>query len=124
MGFDQAAAGRRNGQNVKAHFKSATGRLLIELQADDVKGLFRAIAEVQEILDADSNCGACGSPAVRFRVRKVDKFEYFELACECGARLQFGQLQDGHGLFPKRRNERGEELPNRGWQRYLPERKK
>jgi len=107
---------------MKAHYKSTTGRLLVEVEAKNVKELFEQLADVQEILDADSRCGACGSDQVRFAVRHVDIFKYFEMHCHgdgCGARLSFGQLREGGGLFPKRKDDRGEMLPNRGWQRYI-----
>lgn len=104
---------------MKAHIKSGNGRLLIEVEGESIKDLFRAIAEAQEILDADAACGACGSQVVKHHVRDIDKFTYFELRCECGAALAFGQLKEGGGLFPKRKGADGKELPNRGWVRYI-----
>jgi hypothetical protein len=57
---------------------------------------------------------------VRFRVRDVKSFRYYELACEnCNARLSFGQLREGGGLFPKRYDEKRRPLANRGWIIYL-----
>ena len=106
---------------MKAHIKSRTGRLLVEVEAKDVKGLFEQIADVTEVIDADECCGVCGSNAIRHRVREVETFKYYELVCECGARLQFGQLRDGGGLFPKRKDQHGNLLENRGWARYLAE---
>lgn len=105
---------------MKAHFKSRTGRLVIEVEGGTIKELFGQIAEVQETLDADSQCGACGSQEIKFRKRVVQKYEYYELQCEaCSARLAFGQLREGGGLFPKRRTEKGADLPNRGWMRFI-----
>lgn len=105
---------------MKAILKNGTGRLLIEVQGETVKDLVRQIAIVQEVIDADDICGACGSSHIRFRVRVVEKYEYFELVCEaCTARLAFGQLREGGGLFPKRRGEDNAPLANRGWLVYL-----
>ena len=105
---------------MKAHIKSRTGRLLVEVEAADIKGLFQAISEVAEVIDADEACGVCNSNAIRHRVREVEQYKYYELVCEsCTARLQFGQLRDGGGLFPKRKDPQGNLLDNRGWARYL-----
>lgn len=105
---------------MKAHFKNRTGRLVVEVEGANVKELFERIAEVQEILDADSNCGACGSEHIKFRVRHAESFVYYELHCEqCNAALAFGQRKNGIELFPKRKDD-DQELENRGWRRYLP----
>jgi hypothetical protein len=105
---------------MKAHLKGLGGRLVVEVEAANVKELFKGLAEVQEILDADQVCGACNSTAIRFNVRTVEKYTYFELKCEsCHAALAFGQKQDGEGLYPKRKKD-GVELANRGWGRFIP----
>lgn len=104
---------------MKAHFKSRNGRLVVEVEGQNVKSLFEEIASVQEILDADAQCGACSSADTRFRVRNIDGNKYYEMACEeCGAALSFGQRRTGEGLFPKRKSEHGA-LPNRGWTKYV-----
>lgn len=105
---------------MKAHLKSSNGRVLVEVEGTNVKDLFEQLANVQEVIDADAACGACGRPEIKFRVREVKNFKYFELHCEsCSARLQFGQLRTGDGLFAKRKTEEGDFLPDRGWQKYL-----
>lgn len=104
---------------MKMHYKA--GPMTFEIEGASPKELFKKIATVQEIFDTDKMCGACNSPDVRFRSRQVDDFEFFEIACEtCTARLQFGQLKKGGGLFVKRRDDDGHELPNRGWEKYVP----
>jgi len=71
------------------------------------------------VFEAASSCGCCQSRELRFRHRKAEKFDYYELVCsECGARFQFGQHQEGGGLFPKRRGEDGSSLPNHGWSKW------
>jgi hypothetical protein len=104
---------------MKAHFKSRTGRIVVEVEGASVKALFKEIAQVQEILDADSQCGACGSADIKFRVRTVAENDYYELVCDgCGAALSFGQRRTGDGLYPKRKTESGP-VPDRGWVKYL-----
>ena len=106
---------------MKAHYKSSTGRLVIEVEGPNAKAIFERIAEVQEILDADAQCGCCGSPQIKFRVRDVKGNRFFELHCEaCHARLAFGQNRDGVGLFPRRFDDSRKPLPNRGWAKFLP----
>ena|SRR5689334_12667445 len=104
---------------MKMHYK--TGPMTFEIEGASPKELFKKIATVQEIFDTDKKCGACGSTEVRFRSRRVDDFEFFEIACEsCAATLKFGQLKKGEGLFVKRRDEDGRPLPNNGWEKYEP----
>lgn len=112
---------------MKAMYKSMNGRLVIESERSSIKDLFRDLAEIQEILDADQACGVCGGTNLRYRVRhhtKANKtFEYFELVCaadNCRAVLEFGQKQDMVGLFPRRKDEQGWR-PNRGWTRFTPQ---
>jgi len=108
---------------MKAHLRSLNGRLTVECEGANVKELVRSIAQVQEILDADSSCGLCGSQQIKFRVRQREKggrrFDFFELICEiCHGFLEFGQKTDMVSLYPKRKGESGTWLPNRGWVRY------
>ena len=81
----------------------------IEIEASDVKELFRQMAAVAEVF-GDRHCGCCGEEGVAPLVRHVEKNkkqdEYFEMRClnpKCRARLSFGQFQDGSGLFPVRK---------------------
>lgn len=106
---------------MKAHVKSQTGRIVVEVESDTVKGLFEQLAAVQEILDPDPACGACNSGAVKLRVRTIGKYKYYEMHCEsCTASLSYGQQKEGGALFPHRKDKRGNELPNRGWIKYQP----
>ena len=102
------------------HYKVGA-QMVFDIEAPSPKELFKKIATVQEIFDTDKVCGACQSTRVRFKHRTVDDYEFFEISCEdCTARLQFGQLKKGGGLFVKRRDDDGHELPNGGWEVYVP----
>jgi hypothetical protein len=120
---------------MKAHIPTAHGT--IEIDATDVKELFRQIAATQEVF-GDHRCGACGEDRIAPRVRRVTKgkveYEYFEICCnnpKCRAKLAFGQYQDGSGLFPVRKldkdgqpdRENGSYGPHNGWSRYRGEHK-
>lgn len=111
---------------MKAHYKTANGRMTFEVEGEDPKTLFKKLAGVQELFDAEKTCGVCGSGDIRLQHRTVDEYDFYELRCAgsdqkgyaCGARFQFGQAKKGGGLFPKRKDEDGKWLPNRGWERY------
>lgn len=106
---------------MKLNYNTEDGRMHIELAGESVKDLFERLSEFQEIFEADTECGCCKSKSVRFLARKVDDYKFYELSCRaCGARMSFGQAKQGGGLFPKRRDEDGEWLPNRGWAKFQP----
>ena len=105
---------------MEAQYKTRDGRLLIKVEAEHQKGLFKELAATQEIFEAEAECGCCRSKELRFRVRVVDENEFYELVCHCGARFEFGQHKKGSSLFPKRRAEDGTILPNRGWAKWEP----
>lgn len=109
----------------EVHYRSANGRLVFKIEGGSDKDIFAGIARVQETFEADSSCGLCKSADITFRVRDVTKgnktFTYHELRCQaCGGRFDFGQNQDMKSLFPKRKDENGNWLPNRGWYKYQP----
>lgn len=104
---------------MEAQYKTRNGRMVVKVEAEDQKTIFKQIAAVQEVFEAETDCGLCKSQDIRFRVRSVDDNEYFELTCtNCNARFEFGQHRKGGSLFPKRRDESGKYLPNRGWSKY------
>jgi hypothetical protein len=112
----------------KCHYRTANGRLVFEISGGSMKDIFEGIAAVQEVFEADTSCGCCGSQDISFRVRESSKgnktFKYYELRCNqphCRARFSFGQNQDMKNLFPKRTDENGDWLPNRGWYKYQPQ---
>jgi hypothetical protein len=106
---------------MECQYKSRNGRLLFRVEGGSQKDLFEAIADVQEIFEADEACGMCKSTDIRFRVRRVKDNAYYELRCgSCNARFAFGQSKDMKTLFPKRKDENGKRLPNRGWFKWVP----
>jgi hypothetical protein len=102
---------------MKASYK-ASDKLQFEVEGEGQKEIFKELAAIQEIF-AETKCGVCGSENIKFVVRAVDDNEYYELRCmDCGAVLAFGQHKKGGTLFPKRKDEKGEYMPNRGWYKW------
>ena len=99
------------------------GRLSVELECDSQKELFTQLASFQEVF-SENKCGKCGSENLRFVVRENDGNEYYELRClDCGAKLAFGVMKKGGGLFPRRKDSDGNWLPDRGWTKWNPKTK-
>ncbi len=84
---------------MEAQYKTRDGRLVIKVEAEHQKGLFKELAAAQEVFESEAECGCCRSKELRFRVRIVDENEFYELACNCGARFEFGQHKKGGSLF-------------------------
>lgn len=107
---------------MKLRYK-ANNKLEFEVEGAGQKEIFKEIAAIQEIFGED-NCGMCGNNNVKFIVRSVDGNDYFELKCcdiKCGAVLSFGQHKKGGTLFPKRKDENNNYLPNNGWHKWKKE---
>ena len=103
---------------MEAQYKTRNGRLVIKCEAEKPKDLFRQLAMVCDVFDAEDSCGLCNSKNIQFRTRAVENGEYFDLHCEaCGAQFDFGQHKNGSTLFAKRRGEGGS-LANRGWHKW------
>ena len=99
------------------------GKLSVQLECDSQKELFTQLAQFQEVF-SETKCGKCGSENLRFVVRENDGNEYYELRClDCGAKLAFGVMKKGGGLFPRRKDADGNWLPDGGWQRWNPKTK-
>lgn len=106
---------------MRAQHKLLNGRTLIEVEGRNQKELFKALASVQDVFEADSQCGCCESANIRYSSRTVDDNDYYELACRaCGASLSFGQHKNGETLFPKRKDSQGNLLANNGWKKWEP----
>ena len=104
---------------MEAQYKTANGRLTVKLDAQDIKALFRQLAQFQGAFEAETECGLCKSKDVTYNVRVHDDSEYFELVCSaCGAQFGFGQHKKGATLFAKRKNDKGGNLPARGWYKW------
>ena len=102
---------------MKASYK-LSDKLQFEVEGEGQKEIFKEIASIQEIF-GETACGMCGSENIKFVVRVVEDNEYYELRCmDCGATLAFGQHKQGGTLFPKRKDEKGEYMPNRGWYKW------
>lgn len=96
----------------------ANDKLTFELEASGQKEIFKELALIQEIF-SEEKCGLCGSQNLRFIVRNVEGNDYYELRCnDCGALLAFGQHKKGGTLFPKRKDDNNNWLPNNGWHKW------
>lgn len=94
------------------------GCVWLEVDSNSVKDAMKELGPYEEVF-SHSTCGACGSTNVVNQVREVDRFTYYERSCtDCRARLQFGQHQTGHTLFPKKKDSEGNWLPNNGWTKW------
>ena len=93
-------------------------KMQCEIEEDGQKEIFKKLSSIQEIF-GEAECGLCKCTNLRFAVRSVDGNDYYELKCtKCGASLAFGQHKKGGTLFPKRKDDKGEYLPNRGWYKW------
>lgn len=93
-------------------------QLQFEMQAEDAMDLFRQVANIQDVFEAETKCGCCQSQNIRYGFREVDAFKYYDLGCrDCGAQFKFGQRKQG-GLFPKRKDDQGKPLANGGWAKW------
>lgn len=95
-------------------------RLEFELEASGQKEVFKELALIQEIF-GEEKCGLCDNDHIRFMVRSVEGNDYYELRCNdtrCGAILSFGQHKKGGTLFPKRKDDNNNYLPNKGWHKW------
>ena len=109
---------------MKLTYSTKNGKLKVELEGDSQRDLFEQISNFQEVFEEDT-CGKCGSENIKFVVRNVDENLYYELRCAyCGARLSFGSMKKGGGLFPKRKDNDGNWLPDRGWVKWNPKTEK
>ena len=105
---------------MKAHYRTRDGRVTIEVEGESIKDVFKKIASVQEAFEADADCGCCKSTSLRLKHRVAGEFDFYEMAClDCNARLQLGQTKVGGNLFPKRKDDTGNWLPDRGWAKWV-----
>jgi hypothetical protein len=105
---------------MKAKYKTFNGAIEFEVEGSTEKEIFKQIAKLQEVFKGES-CGCCKKTNTRLQVRTVEDNEYYELKCDeqgCGAVLAYGQHKKGGSLFPKRKGDTGEWLPNRGWHKW------
>jgi len=106
---------------MKINYTGNNGRVTVELEGDTQVEIFAQLASFQEVFD-ETECGKCGSENLRFQVRNIEDNLYYELKCmDCGARLSFGALKKGGGLFPRRKDKEGSWLSDRGWVKWNPD---
>lgn len=102
---------------MKLFYKPNT-KLEFELEGSGQKEIFKELATIQEIF-GEEQCGVCKKSNIKYVVRTVDDNDYYELRCnDCGAVLSFGQHKKGGTLFPKRKDEKNNWLPNNGWHKW------
>lgn len=99
----------------------ANDKLTFELEGSGQKEVFKELAVIQEIF-SEEKCGLCSSANLKFVVRNIEGNDYYELRCgDCGGILAFGQHKKGGTLFPKRKDDNGTILPNKGWHKWSKE---
>lgn len=91
---------------MKVRYNSRNGSTALEIEVDNQKAAFEAIASFQEVFE-EEKCGKCQKDNLKFQVRNVTEgkknFTYYELKCrDCGAKLAYGCHLEGGSLFPKR----------------------
>lgn len=107
-------------------------KFTVKVEGDTHKALWQEMSALGELFSpANTECGCCKSKQVRPVVRTVEtgegkkreEFTYYEMHCmntTCRARLAFGCNKTGDSLFPKKKGEDGQWLPNNGWSKYDP----
>jgi hypothetical protein len=102
---------------MKLHYK-ANDKLTFEVEGSGQKEIFKELALIQEIF-GEKQCGMCKNTDIKFICRTVEGNDYYELKCSsCSGVLSFGQHKKGGTLFPKRRDDNNEWLPNYGWYKW------
>lgn len=111
---------------MKATYKTRDGRMTFEIDATDLKGIWKQRAMIEEVFE-EEKCRKCDGNNLKFVIRKASdgkkEYEYHEIRCmSCGAKLPFGVLDDGSGsLFPKRKDEEGKFRGKFGWVKWNKE---
>lgn len=107
---------------MKANFKLKRGAMTFEVLGEQAKDIWAQVAQIQELFEAESCCGLCGSEELRYshRITKNGGYHYYELICrECYGVFQFGQVKATLEIFPKRRDTKTKQpLPNGGWRKW------
>lgn len=102
---------------MKVKYK-VNNNLEFELEGSGQKEVFKELATIQEIF-GEHCCGLCQKSNLKFVVRNVEGNDYYELRCnDCGGTLSFGQHKKGGTLFPKRKDDENNWLPNKGWYKW------
>ena len=102
--------------SMKLRFQTKS-RIWIEFEANDCKDAVRQLSKIQNVFE-EHQCGACGCTNLLFKHAENQGYHFYELHCQnadCRAKLNFGQRKEDQELFPRRKDEKGKYLPNRGW---------
>ena len=92
--------------------------IMVTVEGKDQKEIFEQLSEMQEVF-GQSKCGKCGKEHLKFQVREVEGNKFYEQIClGCFARLGFGSHKKGNSLFPKRKDNEGNYLPDSGWMKW------
>ena len=94
------------------------GSAKVEVEAPDAK---EAVKELSSYIDffGESTCGLCQSTDVVPRHRVAQGYDFYEMVCRaCGAKLSFGQTREDNKLFPKRKDNQGNWMDNKGWHKF------
>ena len=90
------------------------GKAWLTVEGESAKDAMKAISDYADVF-AESVCGACQSTELLPSHRTAKGYDFYEMVClACGARLSFGQLKEGNRLFPKRRDQNGNEIGKEG----------
>jgi hypothetical protein len=91
-----------------------------EVEGAQIKDLWAKIAQLQDIFEAEEECGCCGGASTRMVAREDQQGnKYYELRClDCHATFSFGQRRQGGDLYPRRRDKDGNPLENHGWSKW------
>jgi hypothetical protein len=104
---------------MKVSYKTLGGRLMIEFEAADTKGLVETLAGIQEVCEQEK-CEHCGKNDFQFGTRIVEDDKYYELRCKsCHHQLGFGQSKKGNRLYPRRINHKTKQpIGKFGWYKF------
>lgn len=103
--------------------------LMLDLEGNDQKQFFEAMASAVEVFSHMDACGLCGTekprPVVRPNKKKQKFFEFHCTNPKCKARFALGQTQNTPTLFPQRdfpksHPQAGQRKPNGGWVKCDP----
>ena len=106
---------------MKVTYTTTDKRISADIDGNSQKDVFKGISKFQEIFEHE-NCGACDASNTSYSVRTIDGNDYYEKKClKCGAALSYGQMKEGGGLFPKRKNSDGSwDTQTNGWHKWQP----
>jgi len=109
---------------VKARLQFNIGGGSIVFDAEGVKDAIKVMSEFMEVF-GHQECGKCKSKQVFPEHRTDDEgHDYYSMKClSCGCQLSFGQHKKGGTLFTKKKDKKGDWLPNGGWLTWQEQKK-